>query len=341
MKVGPKKEEPPSERPQHALRRLALPQGARLASSLGRGCFGEVWAVTPSSPPVNISVPPTATPVVTQESFVRVPLAEKLEKSKELPELKSSSDSEPKSNSWATEDSADGRWVIKTSRLPHGDAHALDTFRREVHFLRILRSLGAVPLLREWRIDGPLGIQVMERFDGTVKDLGRRQANDGNLGHNSHILVYTSAQLKRIAKLARALEDLGVVHGDAKLSNMLYRANGDDIRFSDFGFSGTNDGNPFSPLIGFPRTFGCSAERDITKVEGDAVSLRLRTPYPDSVLKRVNSGQLFMYMCRFGNRVMVRSRDGSHVRITRTQLKRLFDLGEADMAALHAFYPKF
>lgn len=329
------------------LARLALPAGAGLGALLGKGSFGQVWPLAPAKADAKADAAPPAVP----------------EPAKADPAVAGArpTEGEPAGGGarWAAADGAAGRWVVKVSSFG-GSAERRDTFRREVHFLRELRALGVVPLLREWRIEGDRGVQVIERFDGTLRDLGERQAAAGLLPKRA--LAFTSAQLARVAALARLLDDLGIVHGDAKLSNLLVRAAGTDIRFSDFGFAGTvpvpssagrgreekrageehtaEAGAPaggFSPLVGFARHFGCDPQRE--PLPAGAAGFRLRTPYPAAVAARANSGQLYLALARTG-RVFLRTRDGAHIPLSRRRLRRALGLSSADLSAMRAFYKR-
>jgi serine/threonine protein kinase len=112
------------------------------------------------------------------------------------------------------------RWVVKLSKFY--SERSRDTFRRECYFLEYLRKHRLVPLLLHSRIEHGFGIQIIQRFDGTLKSLGRKQAIEGKIkGKKS--LVFTSKQFAQMVRLTTTLDSLQIVHGDTKPANILFR----------------------------------------------------------------------------------------------------------------------
>ncbi len=128
------------------------------------------------------------------------------------------------------------------------------------------------------------GLQVMERFQGNASELGNMQAKQIGLSSSEHIVAFTWMQIRQMAFLAMRLDEMGISHGDFKLTNLLYRllVSTDrnhavplaakplykepeyDLRVADFGFAGflhtaassiaTTANVPyvaFAPLVGF------------------------------------------------------------------------------------------
>jgi len=152
----------------------------------------------------------------------------------------------------------------------------------------------------------------MERFDDTVKMLGLQQAQALNIsGRTSQ--AFTWKQLTRIIDLAKQLDFMGIVHGDLKHSNMLFRwsdaaknPNNVEICVCDFGFSGTVSGEHYYPLIGFMRHYGCNPKRTIhygsaTKSRKNVYAggilqprFKLQSPIPSVLLPAMNRCQLYI-----------------------------------------------
>ncbi len=188
------------------------------------------------------------------------------------------------------------KWVLKASLIDTPGNR--DTFDREIYFLETLGKLhqSIVPKLMQWNTDcanGTIGIQVIERFDSSAKDLLIRQANELGLGRGDWA-VHLS-QLRRIIKLGRDLDALGIIHGDAKLANLLSNVNGTHIVWADFGFTGrriptTRAKSPhYNPLMGFTRfSFKCPG-----KTKGKGKEATLTHVPPPSLWTRWNSIQLF------------------------------------------------
>jgi hypothetical protein len=153
-----------------------------------------------------------------------------------------------------------------------------------------------VPKVMQWNTDcadGTIGIQVIERFDSSAKDLLVRQAKELGLGQGDWAIHLS--QLRRIIKLGRDLDALGIIHGDAKLANLLSNAQGTHIVWADFGFTGrriptTRAKSPhYNPLMGFTRfSFKCPGGLEGTGKEATLTNV----PEP-SLWTKWNSIQLF------------------------------------------------
>lgn len=224
-------------------------------------------------------------------------------------------------------------YILKVSNV--GKPKLLDTFRREVHFLNSLKQTKLVPVLHDVEITNGKGIQIMERFDGTMKDLGRRQAFEGKLESKS--LSFTTQQLNDMVGLAETLDNMGIIHGDFKITNLLYKDNGNVMKISDFGFSGTLDGKPYSPLIGFFRRYGCSAQYDELPENKGFV---LKSPYPEKIYSFANRSQLYMLFYRIRSRLYERNQDGAHIQFNKKKLRKLFELNREALGIIKEFCPQ-
>jgi serine/threonine protein kinase len=99
-------------------------------------------------------------------------------------------------------------------------------------------------------------------------------------------------QLRRIVALGRLLDARGIIHGDAKLANLLSDASGRRIVFADFGFTGHRTPKPadYGPLQGFTRSqFRCPG-----RSEGRGKAARLVRLPPHNLWRRWNSIQLML-----------------------------------------------
>ena len=168
-------------------------------------------------------------------------------------------------------------WVLKISNLTDNDKDNGDddersmsedekerrtTFKREVYYLEKLKDEfpQLVPRLKNWRICAGQGLQVLERFEESAKELGQRQAAAFGLDGEDN-LAFTKAQLASIATICTRLDKLGILHADAKLANFLVKDDGHMFVMADFGFSGeATAAAPFSPLQGFTTQLGCPGE---------------------------------------------------------------------------------
>lgn len=163
------------------------------------------------------------------------------------------------------------RRVLKICRLKDTDERC--NFARETHFLQAMQSLQYLdPVIKDYRrvvprlydvaiLDREMsGLHLMERMVASIHDLGCQQAQE--YGLPKHELAYTWEQLCQIRRLVLALDAKGIVHGDLKRRNILYRDEEDgqvSMAVSDFGFSGYAErANGFyrkwPPRIGYPVT---------------------------------------------------------------------------------------
>jgi len=136
-----------------------------------------------------------------------------------------------------------------------------NAFLRETFFLRYMQKHHpdlVIRLNRFWIRGRKRGYQLLERGICSAKELGFRQTSKAGIHADSRRTFYVY-QIKQMIKLCRKLDSSGVVHGDAKLANLLYMPN-KEFRWSDFGFAGFRLQKP-KPLMGFtvnhgfPRSF--------------------------------------------------------------------------------------
>ncbi len=126
------------------------------------------------------------------------------------------------------------------------------------------------------------GITVCERMDSDARRLGQQQSERvfGHPYRTFPALLFYESQIQCMVALAGKLSMLGVIHGDFKLDNILWKG-GRVCKITDFGFSGTQGtSNQLTPHWGFTRHFGCPGDAAIE-------------PTPD-ILYEVNLWQLFV-----------------------------------------------
>jgi serine/threonine protein kinase len=222
--------------------------------------------------------------------------------------------------------------VIKISHFKN-EGSKQDTYEREVYFLKLLQDTGLVPLLKSYNQKGQIGVQIMERFDGCMKDLGSSQAlQTKKLSTKS--LLFTTEQFQVMCSLAKKLDLMGIHHGDFKLRNLLYQNEGHKIRVADFGFAGGKT-TPYLPLIGFVRHYGCPA----TKLpKGD--SFQLVTAIPESVLPFANRMHLYMYFVRSTDRCFLLGLDRKVFSLTKSALLTFLSLTLDQEKEIHNYCPQ-
>lgn len=241
------------------------------------------------------------------------------------------------------------RWIIKVSHL--NSLKRKDTFEREVYFLNYLKKEGHIDLIPELKdskicphdTGGSHGFQIMRRYDGNMKQLGKKQAQEHKLSKKS--LLFTEEQWHTMVKLAMSLESLKISHGDFKITNLLYRMNNSggnvDIRVSDFGFAGffSSDNietTNYKPLLGFTKRFCKTKNNRFKNSEGTFVQ---QEGIPSSLLPILNRGQLFLECCRFlHNRIkLYKGKEKLH----EEDLIKLFQFEKEEVKELKQFFPNF
>lgn len=300
-------------------------EGFRQGSLLGFGCYGSVWS---------FSYPqPTVPEDIAQKHRAKLTVFHNLLQECGSPVEKI-------------------RFILKVSGF-ESDKHEqlVDTWKREVFFLKYLRETGLVPsLLMSEHIgetattattDQKKGLQLMERFTGNLKELGAQQSKWFQ-NASKRALTYTYAQLLQIFDLAQRLDDLGIVHGDFKLSNLLYRLLGDaknptdepryDFRVADFGFAGfanvpslkahIKPEERYEPLIGFLHLYGPVSARirsvitDLNRPTSGIPWFRLKSPIPKPLLSYFNRLSLYVSMIECEEIYIAAPQRSTYVRLT-------------------------
>ena len=149
---------------------------------------------------------------------------------------------------------------------------------RELEMYKLARGRGlirerVVPHLYDgWWCEN-MGHLVLERIDVNVFQLGQLQflqwmnlsrpdMDDMNLQDKNKLLnslLFTADQLQGMWQLATLMDRIGLVHGDLKLSNILYRIRDQRFYIFDFGFSGfviEPSSSSFLPVVGWSATYG-------------------------------------------------------------------------------------
>jgi serine/threonine protein kinase len=189
---------------------------------------------------------------------------------------------------WATTDSVPSsgkRWILKVSDLD-GDKERTESFKREIYFLRKLQNTDVVPELKlAVECDGQ-GLQIMERFNGSLQDLGYAQGQLFGL-HPKYEVALTQEQIDATVDLVHRFDRYSVIHGDLKRGNILQRNRGKHQVVADFGFTGARE-SPYHPLLGFVHNYGCDTKTLIK--DGDT---KLRTPIPKALVPYANRWQIW------------------------------------------------
>lgn len=251
-------------------------------------------------------------------------------------------------------------WILKVSTMQGDrDGRLKDTFDREVFYLRHLAN--AVPKMTPRLLHAGIldknGLQIMERFEDTIKVLGQSQARGlGIPGRTSQ--AYTWKQLRRILELARQLDSMGIIHGDLKHSNMLFRwkdgtknPNEIEICVCDFGFTGTTDGHQYHPLIGFMRHYGCNPKRTIhwsaTKLKshksvcaGGILQPRFKLAHsmPSTLLPVMNRCQLYIALAEQTRLYIWEPEDRKFMRCSAIELLKMMELNDPHIIELFQEY---
>lgn len=177
------------------------------------------------------------------------------------------------------------RWILKVSDLD-GDPERIEGFQREVFFLKKLQETDVVPELKmAFECDGQ-GLQVMERFNGSLQDLGAAQGQLFGL-HPRREVALTQEQIDATVDLVLRFDKHRIIHGDLKRGNILQRNRGKHQVVADFGFTGARE-SPYHPLLGFVHNYGCDVKTFVK--DGDT---RLRTPIPKALIPYVNRWQIW------------------------------------------------
>lgn len=288
---------------------LEIIPGYQQGHILGKGSFGSVWTLVPDNVRETKETKQMKETKETNEKNVTVIATTTTTTTTTITQTTNNL------NPLHNKNNVTDNWILKVSSMQRDrDGRLKDTFDREVFYLKHLANVSPkmTPTLLHARIIDKNGLQIMERFDDTVKMLGVNQARTLNIpGRTSQ--AFTWKQLTRIIELARQLDFMGIVHGDLKHSNMLFRwkdttknPNNVEICVCDFGFSGTLSGEHYYPLIGFMRHYGCNPKRTIhygsaTKSDKNVYAggilqprFKLQSPVPQTLLPVLNRCQLYI-----------------------------------------------
>lgn len=180
------------------------------------------------------------------------------------------------------------KWILKVSNLGKSVSRN-DAFRREVHFLTLLSKTGLVPKLQSSSVCNGSGLQIIQAFDGSFKDLGIEQGK--SLKMKKAEAVFNDEQIDNVIELVNRFDQLKIIHGDLKRSNILQSNGGQHLVIADFGYSGTLDGpeSKYEPLMGFTQNHGCPFKT----LTPDFVHIKLEQPIPREIAPYFNRWQLY------------------------------------------------
>ncbi len=157
-----------------------------------------------------------------------------------------------------------------------------DDLQRELYIFHLLQNTGLTPRIYRTFGCGTYFYIVLERFDMDMYKVGTLQWQNPMIRAefskqlddtlpldfaNRGCLLYTKTQMARMFDIARELgEKYGVIHGDLKADQYLYRNNkglwqSSDIVVTDFGFSGTSTKEPgkWHAKLGWHHWAGCGS----------------------------------------------------------------------------------
>lgn len=170
-------------------------------------------------------------------------------------------------------------YALKISILQDPDAD-LEILERDNYFLNVLQSgtfqgKQVVPkLIKSWLCNNSenkmftsvtvtdftsrikvTAYTLLERWDGDMAFLGEQRTG-------SRTYAFTPSELLKMFQLALILGEQGIVHGDLKPDQFLYKNGGKDMVVADFGFAGGRSYKYKNAYMGWPsqaRELGCPA----------------------------------------------------------------------------------
>jgi serine/threonine protein kinase len=166
------------------------------------------------------------------------------------------------------------QYVLKVSYFT--DDFDREVAAREIAVMQQLNDSGVTVKLLRHQMCPDKALMVMERFDMSAEELGKRQLQ--NLFGKEYVdramrdsLLFTRSQIRAMFQLALQLSKLNVGHGDLKLDNIMYQfgePGGRPERFVsiDFGFTGTYrefDGKFWPGRWGFTHAMGCDQQKEM------------------------------------------------------------------------------
>jgi len=160
-------------------------------------------------------------------------------------------------------------YALKVSFLKDPDSD-LEILERDNYFLNVLKpaAFGGKPIvpriIDSWLCNEPEGGSIsassiteflkqsrvtaytlLEKWDGDMAFLGEQRT-----GLRS--FAFTKSELIAMFRLAILLGELGVVHGDLKPDQFLFRNQGKDVVIADFGFAGGKGYKYENAFLGWP-----------------------------------------------------------------------------------------
>lgn len=211
-------------------------------------------------------------------------------------------------------------WILKVTYFDEKSSKKRlieEGFDREVYFLKLFSPSRLTPQLLD-AMKSPaststtirFGLQLIERFDSSLMQLGQDQAQQ-LLSHRSDLkkkiddssVCFTMEQLDRVVALILGFSRRfpGVTHGDLKRANILQSNNGQRMVLADFGFAGGR-GSPFHPLLGFVTHHGCSTTTN--SAPHNPMALKLQRSVPPALLPYLNQWEIYRDFL-FGRRTRI------------------------------------
>lgn len=126
-----------------------------------------------------------------------------------------------------------------------------ETIAKEITIAQLLQHSGLTPSLDRVFNCGEYLFLVMDRYSENLEQRASKRFQDHKvilrtlegIDFPFNRLVFTEQEVSEMFRIAKELSDMGIIHGDLKPNQFLWRKSDGKIVVTDFGFSGTTDGS--------------------------------------------------------------------------------------------------